>query len=232
MRISTTPVAVLSMSVSLLAISLSGCGGVSDAGTYRANGQGRGLGRGCNSHQQTVNNTESVPTERAFQGRGGRGQGRGYRMVSLESTGCGQPDSGTSGCKSNNASCGQSESCGHGTSTHGCAQPSCSGCSKVDATCSTFGPGWGNTGKCGESRATAGCEGCPESCGATKSEHVSPEKVPPEASFGFGRGGGWGRHRWNEDSAPPVPQGHREQAGCNDGKCPSADDQQEEGAAT
>jgi hypothetical protein len=54
--------------------------------------------------------------------------------------------------------------------------------------------------------------------------------VSLDALIGFTRGGGWGRHRWDEESDQPVSQGDHGKGGCQDGKCPSEADKHDERA--
>jgi len=256
MRISTTGVGLLSISVPLLAISLSGCGGVSDASTYRANGQGRGLGRGhqvvslqdagcdergcgttgCNSGTAGCGQAKSCGQSKSSNGWGRQ---TGCQLTSTKGRGCGarwnhggrgqRPSTcgKSSGCQLTQAICKDGK-CSQPNQA-GCNSMACGGCSKADATFGTSGQGCGSQGKCGQCQSTDGCERCPESggaCDATESDQVSPSDVSLDAFIGFGPGGGWGRRWWNEESAPPLPQGAHGKGGCGDGKRPSENNKQ------
>ena len=165
MRISATGCAVLSICVSAVAISLSGCGGTTDASTH--GGQGRGFGRGCSSQQQACDNTASSARDLASRADGARGRGHGQhrgqgRMASSPQEtrqcntgrGCNRCSDGCSSATScslagaSDAGCGAGGRCGQ-SGQAGCGR----GCDAQQQAC-------GSRPSCGKGQARCGQQSC------------------------------------------------------------------------
>ena len=224
----------------------SSCGQDCGSETGRGRKQGRGQGRSGRGYQMvSLKNTGCSQNDCGTTGcksTNGCGQQKGCQLTSTQGRGCGSSGHACStGCGQQQSTCGKSGGCQLAQSTcndgpcskTGCRSSACSGCDKAGAGCGTSTQGCGSKGKCGEGQTATGCEGCPESggaCDVTESEQVSPNDVSLDAFIGLGRGGGWGRRWWNDESASPLPKGDHEKGGCQDGKCPSENDKQDEAA--
>jgi hypothetical protein len=211
--------------------------------------QGRGRGKSGGGYRMvSLKNTSCNQNDCGTTGcnsTNGCGQQSGCQLTSTQGRGCGSSGHACgTGCGQQQSTCGKSggcqlaqTTCNDGpcskSSSSGCKSSACSGCDRADAGCGTSADGCGSKGKCGEGQTAAGCEGCPESggaCDVTESTLESPSDVSLDAFIGSGRGGGWGRRWWNEESAPPLPQGDHGKGGCQDGTCLSENDKQDEAA--
>jgi hypothetical protein len=221
------------------------CGSQTGRGSKQGRGQGRsGRGYRMVSLKNTGCDQRGCDTT-GCNSTNGCGQQSGCRLTSVQGRGCGSsgPACGT-GCGQQQSTCGKSGDCqvaqttcndGHCSKSNSanCRSSACSGCDKAGASCGTSGQGCGSKGKCGEGQTAAGCEGCPESggaCDVTETTQESPNDVSLDAFIGLGHGGGRGRRWWNDESSPPVPLGDHGRGGCQDGKCPSENDKQDEAA--